>query len=152
MTDRPRRRSAKVLFHDPDARTLLFEGFNPSEPAAGTWWFAPGGGLEPGESHEQAAIREVFEETGQRIDDLGSIVAKTRDTFRFMDRLIDQETVYFTKPTEPFEVDRSRWTDLERSSIKATRWWALAELKTTAAVIWPENIVELLTTAISEKR
>ncbi len=31
-------------------------------------WVLPGGGLEPGESPEEGAIREVFEETGYRVE------------------------------------------------------------------------------------
>ena len=151
MPDAPLRRSAKVLFHDPTGRTLLFQGCDPLDASIGTWWFAPGGGLEGGESDEAAAIREVLEETGQRIADLGPAVATTRSHFSFMNRSIHQESVYFTKATEPFDVDRSGWTDGERRSILDVRWWTMEELRSTDAIVWPENIVELLVAATNER-
>lgn len=37
---------------------------NPKNPLKDPYWITPGGGLEIGESPEQAAKRELFEETG----------------------------------------------------------------------------------------
>jgi 8-oxo-dGTP diphosphatase len=45
--------------------------------AAGTWGL-PGGGLDPGEPPEAALHREVWEETGQRIDISGIATVTTR--------------------------------------------------------------------------
>lgn len=45
--------------------------------AAGTWGL-PGGGLDPGEPPEAALHREVWEETGQRIEVSGIAVVTTR--------------------------------------------------------------------------
>ena len=47
----------------PEQRILLALWNEPAEPL----WSMPGGGVEPGETTEQAAVREVLEETGYHI-------------------------------------------------------------------------------------
>ena len=39
----------------------------------GRAWEMPGGRLEPGETHEQAAVREFSEETGMALEPVGSL-------------------------------------------------------------------------------
>lgn len=58
------RPTARVLLLDESDRTLLFTAMTPDEETGLPFWFPPGGGLEEGESHEDAAIRELGEETG----------------------------------------------------------------------------------------
>jgi 8-oxo-dGTP pyrophosphatase MutT (NUDIX family) len=57
------RRAARIILLDESERVLLFRGGDPARPDAGTWWFTPGGAVEPGESTEAAARRELKEET-----------------------------------------------------------------------------------------
>ena len=53
------RRAARVLLLDEASQVLLVR----FEYGGRSWWVAPGGGLEQGETYEGAARREVKEET-----------------------------------------------------------------------------------------
>ena len=53
-----------ALVHDDAGRLLVVR--RAREPAAGRW-SVPGGRVEPGESDEQAVVREVLEETGLHV-------------------------------------------------------------------------------------
>src|SRR5262245_47250320 len=68
------------------------EGGVADAPRGGTQrlvWVAPGGGLEKGELPSDGAVREVFEETGVRIQS-GLPVWKRTHTFELEGRLIRQ--------------------------------------------------------------
>lgn len=64
---------------DEDGRLCLVRRAN--EPAKGLWSF-PGGKVEPGESDEEAIVREVLEETSLRVSieaDLGYVMRPAPD-------------------------------------------------------------------------
>ena len=54
-----------VYTFSPDFEKLLFIRHR-KPPLAGRW-LPPGGHVDPGETPEEAAVREVLEETGQRV-------------------------------------------------------------------------------------
>lgn len=69
--------AAGVLFVSPEGRVLLMHR-SPSEKNYGGYWGLPGGGAEEGESPEQAARREVEEETGHRHSGPSRVISRVR--------------------------------------------------------------------------
>src|SRR5262245_11599415 len=72
-----RRPSARILVIDPSDRVLLFRFVFKSGALAGQdYWATPGGALDSGETFEEAARRELFEETGIEVAAVGDVVAE----------------------------------------------------------------------------
>jgi 8-oxo-dGTP pyrophosphatase MutT (NUDIX family) len=139
-----RRRSSKVVILDGEGAVLLFCGGDPARPEAGVWWFLPGGGLASAESFEDAAVREVQEETGYVIDDPGPIVLRREFDFQFNGRRWRADEVYFIVKTTRFDVSSEGWDDIERQSIVEHRWWGLDELVDTQETVHPAGLAELI--------
>ena len=68
------RLTARVLLFDPQDRILLVRGRANAAADAPSFWFTVGGGADPGETLEQAARREITEETGFTAVELGPTV------------------------------------------------------------------------------
>jgi 8-oxo-dGTP pyrophosphatase MutT (NUDIX family) len=138
------RRCSKLFVVDSLGRLLLFEGFDPSNPERGTWWFTPGGACESGESLEAAARRELGEETGVVVGDVGPVVLTRRFTWKFEGSRYDQEEHYFVVRVPSSEVRNAGWTDNERRVALGWRWWTLEELRATAERVFPDGLAELV--------
>ena len=139
MTDEPySRRSARVILADGADRLLLFESEG--------FWFTPGGGVEPGETIEEAATRELWEETGLRIapDQLGPIVAETSGyaDLGFAAGMF-HDLFYFQRAPAGFCVDTSGWQPVEASTMSGHRWWTVAEVEASPTIVFPFELAPL---------
>lgn len=143
------RKVSRLVLLDPDDRILLMHGFEPEDPAS-TWWFTPGGGLEGDETREQAALRELAEETGIRDVELGPILWKRLCSFPFDGRRWRQDEWYFLARTTRTLTDTSGQTGLERRSVAGLRWWTSAELSATRETVYPTRLAGLLRTLLDE--
>jgi 8-oxo-dGTP pyrophosphatase MutT (NUDIX family) len=137
--------AARVLLIDEADRILLFHGADPADPTD-EWWVTPGGGLDPGESLAQGAARELFEETGLRVDpaDLGDPVFRNVVEFSFDGRSYRQEQDFYLLRIPSWEVDTSNFDESERLAVDRHRWWTLAELDASREAYYPENLPDLV--------
>jgi 8-oxo-dGTP pyrophosphatase MutT (NUDIX family) len=140
--DRP---AARVLLVDRSGRTLLFRGGDPARPGQ-RWWFTPGGGLNPGETSAQGAARELFEETGLRVEpvELGEPVWHQVTEFTYDHRWYRQDQDFFLLRVPQWQVDTAGFDAAERATVDAHRWWSAEELDGTDETVYPEELPGLL--------
>ncbi len=153
MGDGVRREAGRVLLVDSAERVLLFCGADPHRPQDGSFWFTPGGGLDPGESHAQGAVRELSEETGLvgvSADDLGAPVWERDSAFEFESTLYRQHELFFLLRVDGHVVDVSGFNDLERRTVHAHRWWSLADLERTVDVVYPTTLAAELSRLLAQ--
>jgi 8-oxo-dGTP pyrophosphatase MutT (NUDIX family) len=143
------RKVARVVLLDPDDRILLLHGHEPEDPAD-DWWFTPGGGVEADETREQAALREVAEETGITRVDLGPVLWRRRCSFPFAGRRWDQDEWYYLARTAQTATAAPNLTELEKRSVAGARWWTCGELAEAHETVYPKRLAELLRTLLDE--
>jgi 8-oxo-dGTP pyrophosphatase MutT (NUDIX family) len=139
------RTAARVLLIDEADRVLMFHGIDPADPTD-VYWVVPGGGLEPGETPAQGAARELFEETGLRVQpaELGDPVFRNTVDFSFNGSPYRQEQDFFLLRVPAWEVDTSNLDEIEHSAIDGHRWWSVPELEATTECFYPEVLPTLL--------
>lgn len=143
------RKVARVVLLDPQDRILLLHGREPDDHSD-SWWFTPGGGLESGESREEAALRELAEETGITELELGPVLWQRHCSFPFDGRRWDQDEWYFLGRTAQTSAVPEGLTELEQRSVTGLRWWTYAELSATHETVYPTRLAGLLKTLLDE--
>lgn len=102
--------AAGVVVHDPARGVLLLWRHR---FVTDTWgWEIPAGRVDPGETIADAAVREVLEETGWRVDDVRPLLAYN-PTNGFSDQrfnvFVGTGASHVGEPTDHGEAERIEW-------------------------------------------
>ena len=126
-----RRSSARVLPVDRAGRVLL-QLAHGLLPHGDRRWITIGGGLEPGETLAQAAVREMREEAGIAVDPaaLGRPLGTTMVSYTAFGVLpVTDYLTYFAIALDETELSFTRQSLLERLTIEAHEWLSADELE-----------------------
>jgi 8-oxo-dGTP pyrophosphatase MutT (NUDIX family) len=135
-----RRRGVRAILLTSAQEVLLMRIRAPDSGEA--FWIAPGGGLEVGESFEQALRRELEEELGLQAFEIGPLVWRRQHTFHWDGRRICQREHYHIVEVDRFE---PRMSDRrEAATLDRFRWWRASELAHATERLTPLTLADIV--------
>lgn len=142
------RPAVRAVVLDPTDRILLVRF---AFPSGGAFWATPGGGIEAGESPEDALRRELMEEAGLGDPEIGPVIWTRLHIVPFIGGQWDgQREQYHLVRTPAFTPEpRLSWEQLNAEYVFELRWWALAEVGAAEETFAPRRLAELLSDLVT---
>ena len=128
--------AARALVLDRDDRVLLVQYRRPGSER--TWWGTPGGGVDAGESLEQAVLRELREEVGLDDVELGPVLYEHVGQFPWDRRMYRQTNTTFLVRVDEHEPRAT--IGLAQEGVVGVRWWTPAELDASREQFAPPDL------------
>ncbi|WP_158706874.1 NUDIX hydrolase [Candidatus Phycorickettsia trachydisci] len=151
----PIRKTARVVLINDANQCLLIKikSNNPLEQnklLKEGMWITPGGKIEEGELQEEAARRELYEETG--IDQkVGPLIWFGKHVVNWGGTQTLLEESFFLAKTLSREINTVNLEEGEQEVYKETKWWSLEEIHSTSEYIVPGGLILHINDVIENK-
>ncbi|WP_156317994.1 NUDIX hydrolase [Porphyrobacter sp. AAP60] len=133
--------AARLIVLDQEGRALMFRYDVPGRPP---FWVTAGGECEPGESFEDAARRELLEETGIVAEPGPQIARMTPEFITVEGEPVQADERFFLVRVAEAAIDTSRHTVLEQRLMTQHRWFTRAELADWPEAVFPANLSAMI--------
>ncbi|HEX8597449.1 MAG TPA: NUDIX domain-containing protein [Chloroflexia bacterium] len=142
------RKSARLVLLDKQDRVLMFKyedkvPLDPEHPIT-LYWATLGGGLEGDETFEQAAMRELWEETGITEAAIGPCLWTRERKFVIHGEDVLSQERYFLVRVPGDEISLDNLFENERLTYRDHRWWSTGEMRRSGDVFLPLGLADLL--------
>ncbi|MBC7807080.1 MAG: NUDIX domain-containing protein [Akkermansiaceae bacterium] len=162
----PERLSTRLLIVEPERQAILLLRVNDPHLSARfgdtrACWVTPGGGVEPGESFDQTAVRELWEETGLvagRDALIGGIVRDCRRVIPWGNpatptQMLSVERYFAVRLLcDPSNVCDTNLVENEPEVICDYRWWTEADIRSAmnaeTDAFFPDDLPDYFTAIV----
>ena len=154
--DLRRRATARLIILNPRNEVLLIRyraarSIDAERPNLDSFWYTPGGGIEPGETDHEAAARELKEETGIDGVPIGALVATWEGPITLFRMKTYTIARFFVVRAPNDTLDTSELAATEGDPVLDVRWFSLDQLSVLPEPVVPDGISELVASILAGK-
>ncbi|MDA1074274.1 MAG: NUDIX domain-containing protein [Proteobacteria bacterium] len=140
------RRAVRALLLDNDQILLV----KAELPDGRHCWMTPGGGVEHGETDQQALRREVWEETSFVLNGEYPLIWIRNHLYGDPPRQVDQHEYYFLIRTSIFDASmHNNPAEGELEVFRGFKWWSINEIAASNELFSPNKLADLLSNLLA---